>query len=475
MEKRKFNVMDVLGEQLAGVADTMLEISIDDIRDNPRNFYPTPDPQALRALADSIRANGLLEPPTVVPAGDGTYRLISGHSRLAAIRSMWEDGTEEDWARFSKILCRVLPPMSDGQEQAAVIEANRQRAKSNALLADEAEKLTEAYIKRREAGEQLPGRIRDYVAEALQVKATKVANLSAIKNGLKVPGIVERWKHNEIPEAAALEIARMDIEEQYRLLDWTIESESHYYSIRDVKMFHIFWTMFPHNCPESSGLCPNAGPMYDRFYTYGALNNCTGCCRSCNKKDTCKTVCQYFKPETQPETQPEPEPEVKRNPAVDDPRLDWHNMVPIFCKRVKALRVSTGMSKKEFAESINEYPNTYSAYENNSICGADKVPKLALCLGTTTDYLYGLTDELTPPTLPEGQLMIAGWMPGSTNPAEPGEFAAYVDLGDGKLLKRFFDWDGQHWMMPGGIEAQAPVVWWMRLPPVPAAGKGAHT
>lgn len=389
MEKRKFNVMDVLGEQLAGVADTMLEIPIDDIRDNPRNFYPTPDSQALRALMDSIRANGLLEPPTVVPAGDGSYRLISGHSRLAAIKALREMETPDRWAT---VLCRVLSPMSEGQEQAAVIEANRQRVKSNALLADEAEKLTAAYIKRREAGEELPGRIRDHVAEALQVKATKIANLSAIKNGLKVPGIVRKWEAGDIPEAAALEIARMDIEEQYRLLDWTIESESHY-SIRDVKMFHTLWTMFPHNCPESSGLCPNAGPMYDRFYTYGALNNCTGCCRSCNKKDTCKTVCQYFKPETQAE----PEPEVKRNPAVDDPRLDWHNMVPIFCKRVKALRVSTGMSKKEFAESINEYPNTYSAYENNSICGADKVPKLALCLGTTTDYLYGLTDDPTPP------------------------------------------------------------------------------
>lgn len=389
MEKRKFNVMDVLGEQLAGVADTMREISIDDIRDNPRNFYPTPDPQALRALADSIRANGLLEPPTVVPAGDGTYRLISGHSRMAAIKALRETETPDQWAT---VLCRVLPPMSEGQEQAAVIEANRQRVKSNALLADEAEKLTAAYIKRREAGEELPGRIRDHVAAVLQVNATKLANLAVIKKGLKVPGIVRKWEAGDIPEAVALEIARMDIEEQYRLLDWTIESESHYYSIRDVKMFHTIWTMFPHNCPESSGMCPNAGPMYDRFYTYGALNNCAGCCRSCNKRDTCKTVCQYFKPETQAE----PEPEVKRNPAVDDPRLDWHNMVPIFCKRVKALRVSTGMSKKEFAESINEYPNTYSAYENNSICGADKVPKLALCLGTTTDYLYGLTDDPTP-------------------------------------------------------------------------------
>lgn len=370
-------------------SDTMREISIDDIRDNPRNFYPTPDSQALRALMDSIRANGLLEPPTVVPAGDGTYRLISGHSRMAAIRALRETETPDQWAT---VLCRVLPPMSEGQEQAAVIEANRQRVKSNALLADEAERLTEAYIKRREAGEQLPGRIRDHVAAVLQVNATKLANLAVIKKGLKVPGIVRKWEAGNIPEAVALEIARMDIEEQYRLLDWTIESESHYYSIRDVKMFHTIWTMFPHNCPESSGMCPNAGPMYDRFYTYGALNNCAGCCRSCNKRDTCKTVCKYCKPETQPE----PEPEVKRNPAVDDPRLDWHNMVPIFCQRVRALREQTGMSKKEFAESINEYPNTYSAYENNSICGADKVPKLALCLGTTTDYLYGLTDDPTP-------------------------------------------------------------------------------
>ena len=392
MEKRKFNVMDVLGEQLAGVADTMMEIPVDDIRDNPRNFYPTPDPQTLRALADSIRANGLLEPPTVVPAGDGTYRLISGHSRMAAIRSMWEDVTEADWTRFSKVLCRVLPPMSEGQEQAAVIEANRQRVKSNALLADEAERLTEAYIKRREAGEQLPGRIRDYVAEALQVKATKVANLSAIKNGLKVPGIVRKWEAGDIPEAAALEIARMDIEEQYRLLDWTIENESHYYSIRDVKMFHTIWTMFPHNCPESSGMCPNAGPMYDRFYTYGALNNCAGCCRSCNKRDTCKTVCQYFKPETQPE----PEPEVKRNPAAKDPRLDYKVMVPTFCQRVKELRIQTGMTRKEFAQSIDEFPGTYSACENNSMCGSEKIAKLALCFGVSTDYLYGLTNDPTP-------------------------------------------------------------------------------
>ena len=450
-------------------SDTVREIAADDIRDNPRNFYPQPDPEALGALMDSIRANGLLEPPTVVPGEDGqTYRLISGHSRLTAIRKILKDGDEPDRQRFDKILCRVLPPMTPAQEECAVIEANRQRIKSPALLADEAARLTDMYIKRKKAGEELPGRIRDRVAETLQVNATKLANLSAIKKGLKVPGMIRKWEQGDIPEAAALEIARMDIEEQYRLLDWMIGTGESY-SIRSVKMFHTIWTMFPHDCPESSGLCPNAGPMYDKFYIYGALSNCAGCCRSCNRRETCKTVCRYCKPETSTE----PEPEIKHNPAANDPRLDYRNMVPTFCQRVRALRTATGLSRKEFAESIHEYPGTYGACENNSICGSEKVAKLALCFGTTTDYLYGLTDDPEPPApLPEGQLMISGWMPGGTNPAEPGDFAVYVRL-EQKLIPQFFRWDGKEWKMRTGTVPQVPVVWWMRLPPVPEKGADA--
>ena len=442
-------------------SDTMMEIPVDDIRDNPRNFYPTPDSQALRALMDSIRANGLLEPPTVVPAGDGTYRLISGHSRMAAIKTLRETETPDQWAT---VLCRVLPPMSEGQEQAAVIEANRQRVKSPALLADEVERLTKAYIKRREAGEDLPGRIRDRVAETLRINATKAANVTAIKNGLKVPGIVERWKHNELPEAAALMIARMDIDEQYRLLDWMID-KGRSYTINEVRKFDICYRSAC-KCDKTGKPCENIERIYDHDLHHGEWSG-AWCCVKCLKRDTCPAACKYV------EKKPVDEPEKPSlNPAAKDPRLDYKVMVPTFCQRVKALRIQTGMSRKEFAQSIDEFPGTYSACENNSMCGSEKIAKLALCFGVSTDYLYGLTDELTPPALPEGQLMIAGWMTGSTTPAEPGEFAAYVDLGGGKLLKRFFDWDGQHWMMPGGIEAQAPVAWWMRLPPVPAAGKG---
>lgn len=352
-------------------SDTMREIAIDKILDNPRNFYPKPDPKAMEALEDSIRANGLLEPPTVIAAEDGTsYRLISGHSRMAAIRALHAK-TPEQW---ETVPCRVLPTMSEEAEASAVIEANRQRVKSPALLAEEAEKLTELYIKRREAGEDLPGRIRDRVAEALQVKSTKIANVTAIKNGIKVPGIAERWKRDEIPEAAALMIARMDIEEQYRLLDWMI-GKGRSYTINEVRKFDVCYRN-AQKCDKTGKPCENIERIYDHDLHHGEWSG-AGCCMMCLKKDTCPAACKYV------ERRPEPEPEQEAEP------------------------------------------------------------------------------------LPGGQLVICGWMPGSTTPAEPGEFAAYVNLGDGKLVKRFFDWDGQHWMMPGGIEAQAPVVWWLRLPPVP--------
>lgn len=385
---------------------TMREIAVTDIFNNPLNFYPKPDKGKLGELMDSIRANGMLEPPTVVPAGNGKYRLISGHSRMEAVRalSIYLDRQIAD--RFQTVMCRVLPSMTPEQEECAVIEANRQRVKSPALLAEEAERLTKIYIKRREAGEELPGRIRDRVAEAMQVKKTKLANLSAIKKGLKVPGIIARWEAGELPEAAALEIARMDDETQYRLLDWIIDNHRTW-TINNVREFSTCWTFCKHKCPDTGGFCPNAARMYADRYRYGEWR-CAGCCRECLNRDTCSTACRFVVAERPPK---EPEPAVPRNPAADDPRLK--NMTPKFCERVKALREATGLTRREFAESIGEYPGTYSAWENNSLAGAGSLPKLALTLGTTMDYLCGLTDDPAPkpPTLFSVDLCSPVWQP----------------------------------------------------------------
>lgn len=195
---------------------TLREIPLGKLVPNPQNFYPAPQGAELDELIASILANGLLEPLTVVPAAtEGKYRVISGHSRLTALKY----AAETD-ARLRSVPCRVLPTLTEAQELCALIEANRQRVKSSVLLAQEARELTELYRKRREAGEELPGRIRERVAATLKVSPTKLGNVSAIDNGLKLPALRDLWALGEIPEDAALEIARLDENEQSSLFGW---------------------------------------------------------------------------------------------------------------------------------------------------------------------------------------------------------------------------------------------------------------
>lgn len=396
MAGKKFDITKFAATLPEAVPDSGMtrEIPVDDILDNPRNFYPRPDNKALAALMESIQANGLLEPPTVVPAEDGKYRLISGHSRMAALRLLAANRDEAVAKQFSTVLCRVLPAMTEEQELCAVIEANRQRVKSNALLAQEAERLKETYIRRKKAGEEFPVGLREWIAKEMQINATKVGNLQVIKKGLKVPGIIARWEKGELPEAAALEIARMDDETQYRLLDWVIDNHRTW-TINNVREFSICWTCCKHKCPDIGGFCPNATRMYADRYRYGEWR-CGGCCRECLCTETCSAACRFVVGERLAGGIAPPPQKTPTNPAVGDPRLK--NMTPKFCERVKALREATGLTRKEFAESIGEYPGTYSAWENNSLAGAGSLPKLALTLGTTMDYLCGLTDD---PALPE--------------------------------------------------------------------------
>ena len=391
MPRNKVDVAAILGGQLAKVSDsdTLVRlIPVAQIHPNPRNFYP--GVENLEDLEESIQANGLLEPLTVVPDESGGYRLISGHTRLAALRRIQSEKYQDG------VPCLVLPAMDEHVELAAIIEANRQRVKTPALLAEEAEKLTQAYIARKRAGENLPGRIRDHVAEAMQISRTKLANISAIRNGIKVPGIKEKWERDEIPEAAALEIARLPVEAQYRLLDWVIDGH-HSYSMRDVRQFAVMWGGCSHKCPETGGFCPHAQTIYDQDF-HGGVWHSPGCC-------------SYARPGPQP---PEPQTEQGGMGIAPPPKLenrvelsaeDWQVRRERFSERLRAARESTGLDRAAFAEKIGEYKATYSAWENGNLPGSSAFPRLAQALGVSTDYLYGLTDDPAPKAAP------AQWQP----------------------------------------------------------------
>lgn len=468
----KFDLSRIVGAGGVSESDTELrEISLEKLVENRANFYP-PIPQPdQEELEDSIEANGLLEPLVVVQAGE-QYRLISGHNRLRALRQL---NAKSDGKAYKTALCRVLPPMDEAAELAAIIEFNRQRKKTPAILADEARRLTESYRKRIDAGEKLPGRIRDRVAAKMGVSPTKLGNLNAIKNGLKNTQLIVWWQTGTMPEAAALEAARMDAEEQDHLRLWLL---SHYEkpTLANVRRFRVIWGGCLHECPEADGaFCPNAEAIYREDFRDGVWHG-AGCCAQCLSRNTCEACCDYVERDTpEPETHggiSPPPPLENRAPWSAE---EWKRSRDLFSTRLREEREKTGLNRQDFADKIGEYKATYSAWENGNLPGSDRMPKLARALGVSTDYLYGLTDDPTPPEVaqpqPEGQLTIAGWMPSSCSPAEPGEFAVLVDVGNTHYFRTFMHWDGASWlMMPSRQAASISPSWWLRLPPEPEKG-----
>lgn len=416
------DISSILGEQLRdvpnlGTEGELRELPVEDVHPNPGNFYPPIDANAMEDLQESIQANGVLEPLLVVRDGDG-YRLISGHNRLRAVRHLHLYGP--DAQRWATVPCRILPPMDELREQTAIIEANRQRVKNPQVLQQEAKELTRLYTERKKAGEDLPGRVRDRVAEALQISAARASRLAAIDTGLKIPGFQRMWRDGDINESVAYEISKLDLDQQYRLLDYHIDG-GRPLNLSTLRRFGaIYHKLCKGACQVTGGSCEIADDMYDDHFWAGEWH-CAGCCACCNMSAVCATACNHCKPE-----KPE-EPEKTKSPALGDPRADYNRISEKWHKRIKALREATGLSRKEFAESIGEYSATYSAWENSTLPSASSVPKLALALQCTTDYLYGLTDDPNGSAPPEQE---------PTAPAWRDLEEAWPEIGDAVILCR---------------------------------------
>ena len=191
------------------------------IAQNWRNFYAVDTNE--QDLAESIKVSGLLTPLGVVPGANDGYRLISGHRRWRALR--WLRDSEPDGReRWATVPCVVYATPEDAdREELMLIHANAQRVKSGPEIAKEAQKTTEILCRMKEAGVELPGRMRDRVAEALQISSTRVARLDAIEHNLTYPGWERKWKEEKINEAVAYRLSQLSYDEQMNAADYVIE------------------------------------------------------------------------------------------------------------------------------------------------------------------------------------------------------------------------------------------------------------
>lgn len=194
---------------------TMLPIT--ELRPNGGNFYDTSN---FEDLADSIELNGLLDPLCVFRRGQGTgsYVIFSGHRRYKALRLLYEKSGFERWA---EVPCIVYPdPHDANRETVMLIHANSTgRVLSNWEKAQQARRLKEALVAMREGGAELPGRIRDLVAEEMQMSASKLARLEAIGNNLTEVRFAKAWREGRLNESVAYELSKLPKDRQKEAWD----------------------------------------------------------------------------------------------------------------------------------------------------------------------------------------------------------------------------------------------------------------
>jgi ParB/RepB/Spo0J family partition protein len=90
-------------------------------------------------LAKSIKVEGLINPPTVVDCGDGTYRIIAGRRRIAAVRQL----------KWKEVFVRIIDESDADRLESIGLSENVNRQKMHPL--DEAE----LFKKKLDAGEDI--------------------------------------------------------------------------------------------------------------------------------------------------------------------------------------------------------------------------------------------------------------------------------------------------------------------------------
>ena len=224
-----FNLGDYLktdGVSKTNTRESIEYLPLELIDPDPENFYSL---EGLNELAGNIELVGLQQPLRVRPlsvssAGSadsspkggakGTrYVIVSGHRRRAAIMLI-RDGGSEQFKDGVPCIVERGPEVSKAMQELRLIYANSStRVLSSSEISRQAERVTELLYKLKEEGVVFPGRMRDHVAQACQVSASKLARLHAIRENL-IPELLEEYDGGYINESVAYRMSQEDAEVQ---------------------------------------------------------------------------------------------------------------------------------------------------------------------------------------------------------------------------------------------------------------------
>lgn len=258
---------------------------------NENNFFTVEDVQDLK---ESIEVNGILQPLNVVKNGS-RYRIIAGHRRFKA-------ASELDLEEVPAI---VLPEMSEAMEQLALIQTNTTaRELSYPEKMEAAKQLKKILLQLKEEGVELPGKLRDIMAEQLEISRTELARMNVIEKNL-IPEGKQLLERGKMSASAAYAMARTTPECQKELIDQKLPA----YMAEYIEDYAVKRTLdwIAEDCPHPEGWWQHEEkrlgrklecPCWKSVHAHkekGHPEQCPGCCAECTHLSTCKDACSNAK------------------------------------------------------------------------------------------------------------------------------------------------------------------------------------
>lgn len=298
MAKKTFELGDVLKDVLnpdTGAQEQITYIALEKLDADAGNFYSL---DGLDELAANIATVGLQQPLRVRPSDEpGRWLIVSGHRRRAALEKLAADEPE----RWASVPCIIEPAAASPElQELRLIFANADTRRMTSFdQSKQAERVEELLYKLQEQGYEFPGRMRDHVAAACKVSATKIAVLKAIKANLDRPVYEKYYKTGKINETVAYELAKQPVDLQRRICDGylRIHPKPDTITAGFVEDYARCAEKFSKiKCPLQKGLtCTNCQKMLDKVfddsYSYKPCKYNDICCAKCRDYLNCKGRC----------------------------------------------------------------------------------------------------------------------------------------------------------------------------------------
>jgi len=186
----------------------VIPIKVTDLSPSSDNFYSV---DKIAELKHSIEMFGVLQNLIVKPIEGGKYEIIAGHRRYAACLELVAEGKTE----YEYVPCGIQGERDEIKERILLIMTNSTtRELTDWEKMKQAEELNKHFtvLKKRD---NLQGRVRDLVAEALNTSAAQVGRMTAITNNL-TPELKKEFQAGRINISTAYELSGLPEEAQHK-------------------------------------------------------------------------------------------------------------------------------------------------------------------------------------------------------------------------------------------------------------------